>query len=101
MKFYHATTSSNFNKILEDDCIKPQGFDKCIFFADNKESAAMFLAIRGEKLIFVFEVDSSNLDKSKIEESFDHNEAFFHCKAYMYKDYISLDDVDDVYRFRI
>lgn len=101
MKLYHATTIMNFDRIVIDDCMKPQGFDKCIFFADNKTSAAMFLAVRGEKEIIVLEVDADKLDQSKIEESFDHNEAFFKCKAYMYKDQIALDDVDNIYKFHL
>lgn len=101
MKLYHATTIMNFDRIVIDDYIKPQGFDKCIFFADNKTSAAMFLAIRGEKEIIVLEVDADKLDYSKIGESFDHSEAFFKCKAYMYKDQIPLKDVDHVYRYCI
>lgn len=101
MKLYHATTQENVSKIIKDWAIKPQGFDKCIFLADNKTSAAMFLAIRGEKEIVVFEVDASKLDNSKLERSFDHNEKFFRCKAYMYTDKISLDDVDELYEYHL
>ena len=101
MKLYHATTQESSNKIIKDWAIKPQGFDKCIFLADNKTSAAMFLAIRGEKEIVVFEVDESKLDNSKLERSFDHNEKFFRCKAYMYTDMISLDDVDELYQYHL
>lgn len=101
MKLYHATTNETADKIIRDWAIKPQGFDKCVFLADNKTSAAMFLALRGAKEITVFEVNSDILDKSKLEESFDHSRTFFKCRAYMYHDKISLDDVDITYQYNL
>lgn len=99
MKLYHATTQANFNKIVEDGFLRPCGFDRCIFLADNKTSAAMFLALRGEKKIIVFEVDSNVLYEDELTESFDHSQSFFKCRAYMYTDDISLDDVDMIYQY--
>ena len=99
MKLYHATTQANFNKIVEDGFLRPYGFDRCIFLADNKTSAAMFLALRGEKKIIVFEVDSNVLYEDELTESFDHSQSFFKCRAYMYTDDISLDDVDMIYQY--
>lgn len=77
--YYHATEEKNFDSILEKGILK--GIDGVVYVCEKPEEAARFLAIRGIKTIFVFEV---HIEESFISESFDHNERFFRCKAYMY-----------------
>lgn len=78
--YYHATDYKNMDSILYRGIHK--GFDGTVYLTDSPESAATFLAIRGCKKIIVFEVD---LDESKVEESFDHSQAFFRCRAWMHR----------------
>lgn len=101
MKLYHATTKENATRIFKDFAIKPQGFEECVFLADNETSAVLFLSVRGEKDVVVFEVDTNNLDIYKLEESFDHNRKFFRCKAYRYKAKISLNEVNSINLFNL
>lgn len=77
--YYHATEEKNFDSILEKGILK--GIDGVVYVCEKPEEAVRFLAIRGIKIIFVFEV---HIEESFISESFDHNERFFRCKAYMY-----------------
>ena len=83
-KLYHCFPSKILGDILTEG-LKP-GFDGVIYFADSFKSAAIFLLIRGHqaKDLFVIEVPKELLDKNKIDESFDHSEEFFKCKAYVY-----------------
>lgn len=86
--YYHATETKNIKSIIEEGL--HTGFDGVIYLADSPENAAKFLAIRLIKDIVVLEL---KLDEDKIEESFDHNEAFFKCKAYMYPEDVQLKDI--------
>ena len=96
MKYYHATTAAAAESIIADGKIKT-GFDGVVYLGDSINNAAKFLLIRftpGSEII-IFEIEG--LDESKIEESFDHSEAFFKCKAWMYPEDIPTTLVTNVY----
>lgn len=80
MTFYHATTPERAEKIATSGYIK-KGMDGCVYLCKAAADACKFLAIRGIKKVIVFEVE---LKEEEVQESFDHSEAFFRCKAYIY-----------------
>lgn len=92
--YYHATSYENFDSIL-DQGIK-RGCDKVVYLCEKPEEAARFLAIRGVNPIIVFAV---NIEEDLVEESFDHSEAFFKCKAYTYPDDIDFNDIVEAYKY--
>lgn len=83
--YYHATPFENIGSIMKDGIHK--GHDGVVYLTEKPEEAARFVAIRGCKKILVIGVE---LEEKLVEESFDHSEAFFKCKAYMYHKDISL-----------
>jgi hypothetical protein len=80
----HATNRDNFDNILANDL--KVGIDGVVYLADSKENALKFMAFRPYKEVVVFQIDVEQLDQDKLRESFDHNEGFFKCKAWMYTD---------------
>ena len=82
--YYHATPMENYDSIHEKGILR--GCDRVIYLAEEPEEAARFVAIRGYKEILVCKV---YIDENLVEESFDHNENFFKCKAYTYPQDIS------------
>lgn len=99
MKFYHATTTENAEKILDEGMIRHSA-GGIVFLCRKPMDACKFLLIRGIKEICVIEV---NLRKNSVEESNDHSEAFFQCKAYTHNGDIKLSGAEDVeaYRFNL
>ena len=85
--YYHATPFENLGSIFEKGIQK--GHDGVIYLTEQPDEAARFVAIRGCRKILVIEVV---IEEDMVEESFDHSEAFFKCKAYMYSDNISVDE---------
>lgn len=83
-KFYHVTKLTNIDFILEEGL--KTGCDGCIFLADSPDNAYKFLKVRGVSIndVAIIEILSKNLDKSKLDYSYDHSESFFGCKAYIY-----------------
>lgn len=49
-----------------------------VYLCETAKDACKFLAIRGEKMVYVFEVE---VNESQMIESFDHDENYFGCKA--------------------
>lgn len=94
--YYHATPFKNLESIMDQGILR--GCDGVVYLADAKENAAKFIAIRGCKDILVCEVE---LNQANIEESFDHNEAFFKCKAYMYNEDINPLEISSMYRYQL
>ena len=95
-KYYHATNFANFSGIMADDVIKA-GIDGGVYLCDTAKDACKFLAIRGVKRIYVFEVE---VNESQMVESFDHDEGFFGCKAYLYLGDIPYSQVTQVLVFK-
>ena len=85
--YYHATPFENLNSIFKKGILK--GIDGVVYLTEKPEEAARFVAIRGCKKILVIEVE---VEDYMVEESFDHSESFFQCKAYSYPDNISIDE---------
>lgn len=94
MKYYHATELKNLGNILVEG-IKP-GIDGVVYLTTAPEDALKFLAIRGIQDIVVFEV---KLLQSWVEESFDHNQAFFKCRAYCYYGTIQPEKISNVWQY--
>ena len=84
--YYHATPFENLESIMDQGIRK--GCDGVVYLTEKPEEAVRFLAIRGIRKILVLGVD---LEEDMVSESFDHNEAFFKCKAFMYPENILFD----------
>lgn len=99
MKYYHATTLENMEKIAETGAIK-KSWDGVVYLCKNPIDACKFLTIRGLRNISVIEVD---LNENEVEESFDHSQVFFKCRAYMHEGDIALTGRENVeeYEFDI
>lgn len=99
-KYYHACTPEVWDKIQESGFVK-KSWDGCIYLCTAAEEAARFIALRligsEDKTIIVLEFD--NLDESKIEEVFDHNENFWKCRCWGYLDDIPLWELDSVWEY--
>lgn len=80
-KYYHATEEKNLDSIIEKGILP--GVDGGVYLTETPEDAYKFVAIRVFSIdpIPVLEVE---LDESLVEESFDHSQAFFKCRAFRY-----------------
>lgn len=97
MKYYHAATPETMMKITNDAVLK-RGWDGLIYLCRKPEDAAKFVAIRGNKRIDVIEV---KLNEKDVEESNDHSEAFFGCKAYTYAGDIPLNGREKISEYEV
>lgn len=92
---YHATDQSNEYAIMNEG-LKP-GIDGGTYFADSVENALKFMAFRVDvQKIIVLKVSTEHLDKKLLEESFDHSEFFFKCKAWVYMDHIQPEAIQGI-----
>lgn len=93
--FYHATFKDNLSSIMING-IKKDNVYGGVFLADSSQNAAKFLMFRVHNLsdIIVFKMDASKLNKTKLEESYDHSYEFFKCRAYIYFDNIKPNAID-------
>lgn len=80
--FYHATDYKNLCEINNKGLLS--SFEGIVYLAETEEDAVKFVALRGYKEILVIKVKVYEKDKDKIIETFDHNHAFFNCKAFGY-----------------
>ena len=78
--YWHATDYNNLLSIYSKG-ILANNIEHCVFLCETEQDAAKVLVIRGCKKILLCQVE---VDKDKVIESFDHNQEFFRCKAYMY-----------------
>ena len=85
-KYYHAATPEIMKKIVDSGVIR-RSWDGVVYRCDNAVVAVKLVAIRGAKIVQTIEVE---LDEKAVEESDDHCEAFFVCKAYIYGHDINL-----------
>lgn len=80
---YHATDKRNEEKIMNEGLLP--GIDGGVYFADSPDNALKFIAFKFEaKEVIVLKVRTRELDPKLMEESFDHSEMFFQCKAWVY-----------------
>jgi len=86
--YYHATPYENLPSIIEKGILRGQ--DGYVYLTTDPVDATKFLRIRGYDEILVCEVA---LEEDLVEESYDHSEAFFRCKAYIYPEDIPSDEI--------
>lgn len=86
MKYYHAAPKETMIKIVGEGVIK-KSWDGMVYLCKEAVDSCKFLVVRGMKEMSVIEVE---LDENKVEESYDHSEYFFKCKAYMHNGDIKL-----------
>lgn len=95
-KYYHGTSYNNLLKIINDGKIK-HSIEGGVYLAKTKEDALKFVALRFyNEDIAIIEV---NVDDNNIEETFDHNEEFFKCKAYIYNGDISIEKATNCWKY--
>ena len=94
--YYHATSFENLESIMNQGLHK--GCDGVVYLAEKPEEAVRFIVIRGCKKILVLGIE---LEEALVDESFDHNEAFFKCKAYTYADDIPADEITEFLRYEL
>lgn len=96
--YYHATQAENLESIIKDG-LKRNNIEQAIFLCDKPEDAAKFLRVR---LCPHFVVIPVQVHERFLEESFDHSEQFFKCKAWMYKKDIAprYIDVDNILEYK-
>ena len=80
MKFYHAAPMDTMINIVGSGVLK-SSWDGVVYLCKQPTDACKFLAIRGMRKMSVIEVEMREED---VEESHDHSERFFQCKAYMH-----------------
>lgn len=95
--YYHATKPENWGKILKHGLLPSA--DGYVYLADSIENAVKFLALEYSELL-VFSVHIKKSDEKNIEETFDHAETFFKCKAYGYRGTISPEKIGSVFRWK-
>lgn len=95
-EYFHATPYKNLESIIDQGIHR--GWDGVVYLTDKREEALRFVAIRGCKDILVCEVE---LNEANIKESFDHNESFFKCKAYMYDEDINPAEITNAWRYNM
>lgn len=93
--YYHATPYENLASILDKGILKSK-YDGMVYLTEKPEEAARFLAIRLCRKILVCEVQ---VEEDLVEETFDHNEAFFRCRAYGYKDNIEPEAITNFLKY--
>ena len=77
---YHATPYDNLISIMEKGILPGTGH--VVYLADSEIGAVKFVAVRGCKHILVVKVKILKADEKNIEETFDHSERFFGCRAF-------------------
>lgn len=79
MRFYHAAPKETMMKIYAEGVLK-KSWDGVVYMCKDPIDACKFLVIRGMRQMSVIELE---LDEKEVEESHDHSETFFKCKAYI------------------
>lgn len=90
---WHATPYDKFLEIAQQGRINP-GSDQVVYFTDTPGGSVRFIAFRGENRIVALPVKVAKLDKSKIQESFDHSIEFWKTRAWFYPDPVPMDKID-------
>lgn len=83
-RMYHCTLIDNMYSIKTEGL--KRGMDGVIYLTEKPEDAAKFLAARmiAPERMRIIEIHRRHFDEGFLEESTDHSERFFGCKAYMY-----------------
>jgi len=94
--YYHATPYENLESIMDQGILR--GSDGVVYLTERPEDAAKFVAIRGCRKILVLGIE---IYEDMVEESFDHSQAFFRCKAYTYSDDIPADEITEFLKYEL
>ena len=97
--FYHATPLDNVCNLLING-IKASA-DGCVYMCKKPDESARFLVVRGIRNIGVVKIKIPKRYESDIEETFDHSQAFFKCRAFGYFGDIPSDWVEPECKFEI
>jgi hypothetical protein len=104
MKLYHAAPKETMMEIIANGCeLKPSGWEGVVYLAGPLPAhAAVFIALRNHKEIWIAEIDSEDLDPEKLSESFDHSARFFpeDLEAFCYEGTIKI-DIDKMYTVEV
>ena len=92
--YYHATPLINLESILAQGLLR--GCDGVVYLTERPEEAVRFVAIHGHTEILAVGV---NVEESMVTESFDHNFAFFKCKAFTYPDDIPPSEIEELLKY--
>lgn len=95
MKYYHAAPKETMMKIVGEGILR-KSWDGFVYLCDRPEDTCKFLAIRGMREMSVIEV---NIKENVVKESYDHNEHFFRCKAYIHDGDIELTGRENVWDY--
>lgn len=94
--YYHATPFENLESIMAQGIIR--GCDGVVYLTEKPEEAARFVAIHGCKKILVLGVE---LEEDLINESFDHSQIFFMCRAFTYQGDIPADEITEFLKYEL
>ena len=104
MKLYHAAPKETMENIIATGCeLKPSDWERVGYLAGPLPAhAALFIALRGAKEIWIAEIDSEDLDPEMLTESFDHSASFFpeDLEAFCYEGTIKI-DIDKIYTVEV
>lgn len=95
MKYYHAAPKETMIKIVGEGVIK-ESWDGMVYLCKEAVDACKFLIMRGMREMSVIEIE---LEENEVSESYDHNEAFFRCKAYMHNGNIELTGKENIWDY--
>lgn len=90
--FYHATTRDNLDSILCDGL--RAGNQGCVFMTEKEDESVRFLALRLIPEIVTIKVRVYKRDYDKVQETFDHNQSFFKCRAFGYFGDIPVENIE-------
>lgn len=80
--FYHATSKENMDNILCNGL--KAGNQGCVFMTEKEEESVRFLALRLIPEIVTFKIKVYKNNYDKVQETFDHSQSFFGCRAFGY-----------------
>ena len=92
--YYHATPFENLESILDQGIRKSR--DGVVYLTEKPEEATRFVVIRGYVDILVCEV---KIDEDMVEETFDHSEVFFKCRAYGCSKDITPNEITNYFKY--
>lgn len=95
--YYHATDMRNLGSILSEGL--KTGPDGIVYLTDTPQNALKFVMLRMVPEILVVAVKESSLDKELLEESFDHSQEFFKCRAWGYMGSIESDILENYRKY--
>ncbi len=90
--FYHATSKENLTSILKNGL--KAGHDGCVFMTEKEDEAVRFLAVRLIPEIVTFKIKVYKKDYDKVQETFDHSQTFFKCRAFGYFGDIRVENIE-------